>query len=453
MSDSPPLPIAVAQGDSFERCAVDLSALVRTAATSARGYSGVLADAQQALGSSGGAYRVAVVAQTQDLLARRCRLFNTVADKGCDPGFLRSQGIFAAVLESSPRTAVVFPGHGSQYPNMLREVAPHFPVVETTLGQIDDAHEVLCGRPLRPSFWVDNAERCEESEEDIHCAVFAVNCALYNLVRAYGLEPELVMGQSTGDISALVASGVLSIEQGLEVVRERQAAISSLDLTDPGMMIALFCEAERAELLVRDCGFYAVVAARNSPALCLVSTSLQAVDVFFERCSAAGVKAIPVDISHAYHSRIIAGAAPRYRQVLATVDLKPPRYDIISSISGRSVLDLNREQLIDDLACQLTAPVQVESAIRHIYETGVRLFIECGPKGTMTSYVEATLGDQPHVAQATLRPRVGELEQTLRALACLFAQGVGQLQSQEPRPTEKTFSSTVSRDAAQDPPV
>jgi uncharacterized metal-binding protein/malonyl CoA-acyl carrier protein transacylase len=352
-------------------------------------------------------------------------------DGGHDLGFLRKQGVFPVTLDPSIRTAAVFPGQGMQYPNMLREVAARFPIVENTLAQADAKYEQLCGRSLRPTFWVKNPETYEDRDEDIPCALFVVNCALFNLVQAYGLSVDAVMGQSISDISALVAAGVLSMGEGLEIVHERNSSILSLNLEDPGCMTSLLCSPEKAGQLIKRLDGRTVIAAYNSPSACIISSGRDQADTLMELCNREGIRANPVKISCAYHSQIISGAEPRYQHKVDTLSFKRPRCDLVSSITGRSMLDMSSAEIGRDLLDQLTKPVHVRQAINTLYESGVRLFVECGPKWALTTYIDETLGDKPHVAQATSHPRIGELEQVYRALACMFAHGVGELRPQD----------------------
>jgi uncharacterized metal-binding protein/malonyl CoA-acyl carrier protein transacylase len=428
------LPIAVIQGDDLKRCSDDLQKL----AASLTGlhnepFLAALAETQEKVAGPTSRFRVAIVAQTPNHLVQRCKLLAMAIHGGHQLDFLRKQGVFPVAVDASLRTAAVFPGQGMQYPNMLREVAARFPVVETTLAQADAKYMELCGRPLRPAFWMENPEDCKDSDEDTPCALFAVSCALFNLVQTYGVHVDAVMGQSISDISALVAAGVLSMDEGLEVVYERNQSILSLSLADPGCMTSLLCSPEKAEQLLQRLDVHAVVAAYNSPSACIVSSDRREADALMDLCGREGITAARVKISCAYHSQIISGAQASYQHKIDTLSFKRPVCHLVSSISGRSMRDLSFAEIGEDMADQLTKPVHVHQAIETLYEGGVRLFIECGPKWALTTYIDETLGGRPHVAQATSHPNVGELEQFYRALACMFAHGVGELRPRDRR--------------------
>lgn len=424
----PVLPVAVAHGHDLGSCVDAIRDLTkRTNDLGQEPYLEELKTTQEAAREQDCVCRLAIVARTPDLLARRQQMLERAMRSGHDLGFLRKQGVYPVCANGPPSAAVVFPGGGMQYPNMLRDVASFFPVVDRVLTPIDAAFRKLSNRDLRSSFWVEDIEAYEERLEDIPCALFAVNIALFELIRQYGFRCDAAMGQSIGDISAMVASGLLSIEKGLEIVWERNRAVLSIDSEDHGRMISLLCAPQKARELISNVGGYAVVAAYNSPSACIVSVSTKVADVVLQRCAKEGVQAIPMQISHGYHSELVAAAKPRYQETVQALSFEPPQCDLVSCITGGSLQTAAKEVLQAELLRQLDEPVQLPSAIETLYESDVRLFVECGPKWALTTYIGEVLADRPHVAQATLHPKVGELEQVFRALACLYAHGLCEL--------------------------
>ncbi|OGQ79093.1 MAG: hypothetical protein A2289_02995 [Deltaproteobacteria bacterium RIFOXYA12_FULL_58_15] len=425
---APILPIAVALANDLRSCADELGELTeRTTGLGQDSYLEELAATQVASDPRVATARVAIVAQTHAELTRRQQLLAMAIRGNHDLGFLRSQGVYTLMGGPPPRVAAIFPGQGMQYPNMLREAASYFPKLEETLSRIDLAYQELTGRDLRPTFWVDDVESYVEQDEDIPCALFAVNIALFEVLGQYGCRFDAVMGQSIADISALVASGLLSIEEGLEVVWQRNQALMALPCIDRGRMISVMCTAEMAEELTSHLGGYAVIAAYNCPTAYILSVSTKVVDSLLERCRKIGVRAVPIPISHAYHSKLIAGATDRYRRTVDALSFRPLQCDLVSSITGHSMQVLEHQVVRNDLVRQLVDPIHVQKAIETLYENDVRIFIECGPRSALTTYVNEALADQPHIAQPTLHPQVGELEYLFRAIACLFTHGIGQL--------------------------
>jgi acyl transferase domain-containing protein len=423
------LPVAVAAGDDPSACVRELAALASAAGRAAPGaYLELLARAQRTV--RGGACRVAIVAQDAATLAARLAVVEHARAAGVDPALLGSQGIFVA-HGPRPRVAVTFPGQGPQYPNMLRDALAAFPELAGTLDAADDAYQARCGRALRPAFFTDRPSGYAQRDEDIHCAVFAVNVALFRLLERHGLRPDALMGQSAGELAALVAAGTMSLEDGLGVVHERTASVLAIRTDDPGKMIALSCGAERALELAAGLPGYVALAADNGPDACILSADANATLALVDRAASDGIEATVLGVSHGYHSQLIAAARPRYQEHLAQVRFQPPRVEVISTITGRPLGAFEGLDLVDHLGSQFVEPVRLRAAVEELYAGGVRLFVECGPKWPLTTFVGQILGERPHVAVATIHPKVGEVEQLHRALACLFVHGAASLSPSE----------------------
>ena len=418
--------IAAAAGADAAECALELTRLAaraeEAAARDSGGYAALLAESRRAARAAGHHVRAAVVAETPDDLVRRAGLLRDALRRSADVGYLRAQGVFLGAPSEAPVT-LMFPGQGPQYPGMLRGALTRFPRIGRTLERIDATYARIAGRPLTPAFLAEGDRA--PAHEDLHCAVFAVNCAVLELLRDAGVRYDAVIGQSAGELSALVAAGVLTLEDGLFAVRERTLSVLGLTLPDGGRMVSLACSAARAAQLIADagCGDAATVAADNSPSSSIVSATTAAADVLLARAAAGGVEARVLDVSHAYHSPIIAGARERYERALATLEFRAPTCDVVSTITGTSIRTLPPARYPKLLAQQFVQPVRLRQAIEARYAAGGRVFVECGPKWPLSTYVDDTLRGREHLAQPTLHPKVGEAEQLQRALAQLFVRG------------------------------
>jgi acyl transferase domain-containing protein len=424
---SRPLAIAAAGGDDVTGCLERLGRLASTLRDApAEAYREALRAGQRE--AAGAAYRMAIVAPDPATLEAKVGLLARGLSGGFDLSVLRKQGVYAAQAGDPAPVAAIYPGQGPQYPNMLREALSAFPSIGETLDAADRAYELLCGRPLRRSFFTDEPEGYAQSDEDIHCAVFVVNVALHRLLTRHRLAPRALMGQSAGELAALVAAGAMSLEDGLAVVRERTLSVLALTGDDPGKMVALTCGAERAERLVAGLPGYAALAADNGPNACILSGDRRAVPELLRRAAQEGVEATVLAVSHGYHSELIEAARPRYLRLLRTISFREPEVEVISTVTGRSLSEIPPDRFPDHLASQFVEPVRLRPAVEALHARGVRLFVECGPKWPLTTFVGQILGDRPHVAHATLHPKVGEVEQLQRALACLFVHGAVALQ-------------------------
>ena len=370
-----------------------------------------------------GAVRVAIVADDAGELERRAEALASLLERGVDPAALRGQGVFVGAGDGAAAAVACFPGQGVQYPNMLAEASARFPAAAAVLDELDGIYERLAGRALRPSFMADEASSLPQNDEDVHCAVFAANLAAFEVLKAYGFDPATVLGQSAGELSALVAAEVLSREDGLRAVRDRTLSVLALDVDDPGQMVSLACSAERARELLDGLSGYATVAADNGPSASIVSGARRTMSTLLDRCANAGIKATPLLVSHAYHSEMIAGARRRYRATLDALRYLPPEREIYSTVTGSRLTDLPLDRLPSHLESQLVTPVRLDEAVRAVAGAGNRCFIECGPGRSLSIFIAGILEGEPHVTQPTLHRKVGEREQMHRALACLWVHG------------------------------
>ena len=424
------LPIAVVAGETLLACSQQLAALADTLSPGRQqtpfAYMEALRQTQIAA-SRAAPVRVALVAQQPERLGERQLLLQRVVAAGHDVAFLRHQGIFVSPGPGAAKVVAMFPGQGPQYPNMLRELADMFDVVEKILCEADSVYGRLTGQPLRPSFWPDDAADYVQRDEDIHCAVFVVNCCLFALLHSFGLRPDAVLGQSAGELAALVAAGVLSFADGLQAVYVRTQSVLQLQADDPGLMIAVGCGAAGARALLQDLPAYAAIAADNSPRACVVSLHTAARDSLLQRLQRAGVDAQVLPVSHGYHSKIIAAAQTPYRAFLRGLHHGPPRCEVVSSITGDFITRMPASDYPDHLARQYVEPAHFAPAVRALHDAGIRYFLECGPKGPLSTFVGDTLAGRPHVAQATLQPKVGEFESICRAIASGVVAGIVEL--------------------------
>ncbi|MFY1832271.1 beta-ketoacyl synthase N-terminal-like domain-containing protein [Myxococcus fulvus] len=322
------------------------------------------------------------------------------------------------------KVAAVFPGQGPQYANMLRELAVEYPLVASTLAEADAAFSAMTGQSLSSTFWVPpgTEERYRQDDDTVHAAVFVANVALYRLIRAQGIRVDVLLGQSAGEYAALAASGVLSFEQALRAVYRRTRAVTGLRVASPGRMLSVSGDFDRLRRVLPEAGGYVTVAAENAPGQGIVAGDVEAVEFVTRWCRANGFEVRVLPVSHAYHSRIIAGAVPLLRAELEQLTWNAPELPVLSSVHGRYYApEMDARFMARHLALQYVLPVNFGQHVRQLHDEGTRLFIEAGPKWSLTAFIQATLKGLPYLAQASNHPKLGEVEQFHRLLAFSYA--------------------------------
>ena len=355
---------------------------------------------------------------------------------------LRARGIFRG-SGPAPKVAFLYPGQGSQYANMARILAESEPIVAETFAEADEVMEPLLGRTLTSFLFVDPEDPAAMAAAEMDLmqtaitqpAVLAVDLALTRLLASYGFEPDMVMGHSLGEYGALVAAGSLTFANALEAVSARGREMASITVEDNGKMAAVFAPIAEVERIVEATEGYIVIANINSSQQAVIGGASDAVDRAVAAVTEAGGQAIPLPVSHAFHTSIVAPASVPLRAALVRLDLRPPRLPIVANVTGGfypSNGDVT-EQMLDILARQVASPVQFVKGLGTLYEAGARLFVEVGPKRALQGFVDDVLGARDGVASLfTNHPKVGEIASFNQALCGLYAAGRGAGRDERP---------------------
>ncbi len=347
---------------------------------------------------------------------------------------LRAQGIFRG--RGGPgKVAFLFTGQGSQYVNMLADLRRREPLVAAVFAAADRIMTPLLGKGLSEVIFVDAADAAAvaQAEEDLRQtaitqpAVLAADTALTHLLAAYGVAPDMVMGHSLGEYGALVAAEALPFADALEAVSARGREMSNVSMGDNGKMAAVFAPLSEVERILAAVDGYVVIANINSHGQAVVGGASDAVDRAVEAFTAAGHMAVPLPVSHAFHTRIVAPASVPLRATLERLHLAPPRLPIVANVDGAfyPTGDGVVPRMLDILARQVAEPVQFIKGLETLYAAGARVFVEVGPKKALHGFVEDVLGGRGDVqALFTNHPKQGDLVSFNQALCGLYAAGI-----------------------------
>lgn len=371
---------------------------------------------------------------------------------------LAGQGVYRG--SGTPgKVAFMFPGQGSQYANMLRELADLEPVVRETYREADAVMTPILGRPLTGYIFADGDEaaikQAEAALKDTTItqpAVLTANVAMMRLLEKYGFKPDMVIGHSLGEYAALVAAGVLTFAEALEVVSARGREMSKISVEDNGCMAAISAPLPEVERILRSVDGYVVIANINSPLQCVIAGATAAVDASVAAFGQAGYQAVKIPVSHAFHSKIVAPASAPLRKVIERMNVRTPQLPIAANVTGK-LYPTTREEILDILADQVASPVQFIQGMETLYAEGARVFVEVGPKRVLNALAaDIFKGRDDVTVLATNHPRKGALPSFNEALCGLYAAGVGTTsQADTPRPVEIT--SPVSQPALNSRPA
>jgi len=273
------------------------------------------------------------------------------------------------------RIAFLFPGQGSQYAGMGRELADSFEVARAVFQEADAS----LGFALSRMCW-EGPEEALKSTENTQPAILTVSVAAYRVLEEKGLKPDFVAGHSLGEYSALVSAGSLAFADAVKLVRRRGQYMQEAVPSGEGAMAAIM--GMRPSRVVEICRKIAdgkvAPANLNSPEQTVISGHAAAVKLAVEQASGSGAKrAVMLPVSAPFHSELMHPAQVRLEKDLRATTFAPLRVPLVTNVDA-GVIDTGDEAR-EALIRQVTLPVRWEDSIRELIEQGVNTFVEVGP--------------------------------------------------------------------------
>ncbi|MBR4978802.1 MAG: ACP S-malonyltransferase [Bacteroidales bacterium] len=273
------------------------------------------------------------------------------------------------------KTAYIFPGQGSQYPGMAKDLYENSMEAREMLER---ANEILGFRITDIMF--------EGTEEDLkRTDVTQPAIFLHSVVMAKtdpDFRPDMVAGHSLGEFSALVAAGALSFEDGLRLVAVRANAMQKACEQNPGSMAAvLMLPEETVESICEECskeGGVVVAANYNCDGQIVISGDKETVEKACAKMKEAGARrALPLPVGGAFHSPLMESARAELAEGIGKTEFKQPVCPVYQNVTAFPVSD--PEQIRINLLAQLTSPVKWTQTVRNMHADGAGNFIETGP--------------------------------------------------------------------------
>ena len=269
--------------------------------------------------------------------------------------------------------AYIFPGQGSQFPGMGKNLFESSTLAKERFIQ---ANEIL-GFDITKTMFGDDSEALKETRVT-QPAIF-LHSTILSEVMSNRIQPEMVSGHSLGEFSALVASGVLSFNDGLSLVKERAMAMQSACDQFPGTMAAILgLEDKVVESVCKDTTGVVIAANYNCPGQIVISGSRKAIDNACISLKEAGAKrALVLPVGGAFHSPLMESAKERLASVIENTIFEQPKCAVYQNVCATGVIDAN--ELKANLIAQLTAPVLWTQTIKKMISDGATHFTEVGP--------------------------------------------------------------------------
>lgn len=277
--------------------------------------------------------------------------------------------------------AAVFPGQGSQYIGMGMDLVERYPDILDIFALAED----IIDQPLAELVSQGPKELLDDTV-NAQPAIFTVNYIYWRVLKQEGLRPDYVAGHSLGELSASLAAGVFSFEDGLRVVKRRAELMAqAAEALDGGMMAILGLDNAKVVDIAAAMGLQP--ANYNCPGQVVVAgpkTSLERGGDAFK--SAGAKKVVRLDVSGAFHSAAMTVPARLFGEWLEPVGFQDPQIPIIGNATAEALLSAEGVKLA--LTEQLTRPVRWQASIERLIDRGVNTFIEVGPGRVLSGLIK-----------------------------------------------------------------
>jgi acyl transferase domain-containing protein len=359
------------------------------------------------------AHRLAVVAESAGQLRARLGAFGA--------GATDDTPIVAGVAGwEAPKIAFLFTGQGAQYVGMGRVLWETEPTFRSVIERCDEILRPHLGRSLRSVMHGESDEALLDETGYTQPALFALECAVAEVWKSWGIRPSLVLGHSVGELAAACVAGVFTLEDGLQLVAERARLMQALPRG--GAMAAVFAGEARVREALRGRQAAVSVAAVNAADNVVVSGAGDAVRAVLDELARDSISARPLNVSHAFHSVLIEPARLAFEGSARRIAYSAPTIGMISNLTGRVVRD-------DEMSHagywirQLREPVRFMDGIRTLESEGVDVVIEVGPAPVLIGLGRRSVKADAGLWVASLRKGRDDWQQMLEALAAIHVRG------------------------------
>ncbi|WP_041598640.1 hybrid non-ribosomal peptide synthetase/type I polyketide synthase [Hahella chejuensis] len=322
------------------------------------------------------------------------------------------------VARQGPVVVFLFSGQGAQYPGMMQRLYETEPVVRATLDRCEAVAAPLLGQSLLTLMFNPDPDSGIHQTRFTQPALFACEAALARLWMSWGVQPQLALGHSVGEYAAAHAAGLFSLEQGMKLVLRRGELMQSLPA---GEMLAVFAPRDKVEVLLQDAGAALAVAADNGPDLTVISGRGEAMAQIRPLLSRQDIRFQPVQVSHAFHSPMMAPILPDLRKVTESTPLGQLQFPLISNVTGDFI---EAEDYEHDYWLRHTMnAVEFRKSMLTAADRHVDLFVEIGPGASLCGMGKRCLPDSKAAWIHSIRYGEDEHASVLNALGRVYCHG------------------------------
>ena len=316
----------------------------------------------------------------------------------------------------------LFTGQGAQYWQMGKELYESSSVFKTVIDRCDEYLKTKWPHSLVDLLYrQEQATAAKQLRETGYAqpALFAVECALAELWKSWGVSPNIVAGHSAGEYAAAYVAGVFTLEDGLRLITERALLMQALN--EPGAMYVVFAAEALVLEMIRPYGKDVAIAAINGPELTVISGKRDALSAVTASLKEAGVGSREMAVSHAFHSSLMEPMVTAFRKIAESITLHTPTLKLISNVTGDVI---NDEIATPDYWIRhILSPVLFSKSIRSIRELGGQVLMELGPQPSLLSMAQLSVPHEEEQLLASMQQGQSSWSTMLYSLMSLYIKG------------------------------
>ena len=306
--------------------------------------------------------------------------------------------IFFGSNTKPAKLAFLFPGQGSQYADMGKDLACTFPEMMQMLEKLNERVFLEHGKltdlifPLQANDpqYRNSRDKALQPTEIAQPAIGGLSVAFVRILKRFGITPDAVCGHSFGELSALFAAGWMDEDTLIDLAVARGKAMATAARAgNQGAMLAVRAPLDRLTAFVQHAPEL-TLANLNSPEQGVLSGPAAAIEAARQALQSEGFHTTQLPVSAAFHSRWMKPAAASFLTTLKQCRLTPGPTPVLSNSTG-SLYPVDPDRALEILGRHLLEPVQFKANIEQLYSRGIELFLEVGPRSVLTGLVKAIL--------------------------------------------------------------